>query len=355
MSILTLNEACTFVTEIELSEKLYESEKNCIFVEIEPTARIDDIDRFCRFVKHNSSVNLIIIGILNCSDEELPSDFLMSFDILLTDSRISQLPAFVEDISIAIQELDKMISRYTQPALVLAHLLRQKAYQNVSQGLVLESLSYGMLQSGSQFKAWLNQRGDISQVLDGKPVVLSKRSDESLEIYLNRPERSNAFSSDMRDQLFEFLRIARFDETVRRVQLHGLGKSFCSGGDLAEFGLVDFPPDGHIIRMHRSPALSAHSVADKLAVYLHGVCAGAGIEIPAFASKVFGTESVEIFLPEISMGLIPGAGGTVSLPRRIGPQKTAYLAMSGKTLSLAEALAWGLIDEAVDYEPNYLG
>ena len=62
---------------------------------------------------------------------------------------------------------------------------------------------------------------------------------------------------------------------------------------------------------------------------------------------------MEIFLPEISMGLIPGAGGTVSLPRRIGPQKTAYLAMSGKRLPLSEALAWGLIDEAVEYEPNY--
>ena len=353
MSILTFNEACSFVKEIVLSEKLYESESSCIFVEIDPTAGIDDIDRFCSFVNHNNSVNLVIVGILNCSDEELPSNFLKSFDILLTDSRLSRLPAFVEDISIAIQELDEMISLHTQPALVLAHLLRQKAYQNVSQGLVLESLSYGMLQSGSQFKAWLNQRGDIARVLDEKPVVLASRSDESLEIYLNRPERSNAYSSDMRDQLFDFLQIARFDEAVTKVKLHGLGKSFCSGGDLAEFGSVDFPPDGHIIRMHRSPALSSHSIADKLEVYLHGVCAGAGIEIPAFASRVFGNESVEIFLPEISMGLIPGAGGTVSLPRRIGPQKTAYLAMSGKTLSLSDALAWGLIDEAVEYEPNY--
>ena len=353
MSILTFNEACSFVTEIAFSEKLYESETSCIFVEIDPTAGIDDIDRFCSFVNHNNSVNLVIVGILNCSDEELPSNFLKSFDILLTDSRLSRLPAFVEDISIAIQELDEMISLHTQPALVLAHLLRQKAYQNVSQGLVLESLSYGMLQSGSQFKAWLNQRGDIARVLDEKPVVLASRSDESLEIYLNRPERSNAYSSDMRDQLFDFLQIARFDEAVTKVKLHGLGKSFCSGGDLAEFGSVDFPPDGHIIRMHRSPALSSHSIADKLEVYLHGVCAGAGIEIPAFASRVFGNESVEIFLPEISMGLIPGAGGTVSLPRRIGPQKTAYLAMSGKTLSLSDALAWGLIDEAVEYEPNH--
>ena len=353
MSILTFNEACSFVTEIALSEKLYESETSCIFVEIDPTAGINDIDRFCSFVNHNNSVNLVIVGILNCSDEELPSNFLKSFDILLTDSRLSRLPAFVEDISIAIQELDEMISLHTQPALVLAHLLRQKAYQNVSQGLVLESLSYGMLQSGSQFMAWLNQRGDITRVLDEKPVVLASRSDELLEIYLNRPERSNAYSSVMRDQLFDFLQIARFDEAVTKVKLHGLGKSFCSGGDLAEFGSVDFPPDGHIIRMHRSPALSLHSIADKLEVYLHGVCAGAGIEIPAFASRVFGNESVEIFLPEISMGLIPGAGGTVSLPRRIGPQKTAYLAMSGKTLSLSDALAWGLIDEAVEYEPNY--
>ena len=207
MSILTFNEACSFVTEIALSEKLYESETSCIFVEIDPTAGIDEIDSFCSFVNHNNPVNLVIVGILNCSDEELPSNFLKSFDILLTDSRLSRLPAFVEDISIAIQELDEMISLHTQPALVLAHLLRQKAYQNVSQGLVLESLSYGMLQSGSQFKAWLNQRGDIARALDEKPVVLASRSDESLEIYLNRPERSNAYSSDMRDQLLTFFKL----------------------------------------------------------------------------------------------------------------------------------------------------
>tara|TARA_B100001559_G_scaffold295454_1_gene277865 strand:- start:333 stop:1400 length:1068 start_codon:yes stop_codon:yes gene_type:complete len=354
MSILTFNEACDFVTDIALNEKLYESEKTCIFVEIDPAARINDTKRFRRFVEHSNSVNLIIIGILNCTHEELPADFLMSFDILLTDSRTSNLPVPVDDITITIQELHERISLHTQPSLVLTHLLRQKAYQNVSQGLVLESLSYGMLQGGSQFKAWLSQRGDMSQVLDEKPAVLATRSDESLEIYLNRPERSNAFSSDMRDQLFDFLQIARFDETVTRVKLHGLGKSFCSGGDLAEFGLVDFPPDGHITRMYRNPGLSAHFIADKLEVYLHGVCAGAGIEIPTFASKIFGDESVKIFLPEISMGLIPGAGGTVSLPRRIGPQKTAYLAISGKTLSSDEALAWGLIDEVIDYEPNYL-
>ena len=96
------------------------------FVEIDPTAGIDDIDRFCSFVNHNNSVNLVIVGILNCSDEELPSNFLKSFDILLTDSRLSRLPAFVEDISIAIQELDEMISLHTQPALVLAHFCVRK-------------------------------------------------------------------------------------------------------------------------------------------------------------------------------------------------------------------------------------
>ena len=69
MSILTFNEACSFVKEIVLSEKLYESESSCIFVEIDPTAGIDDIDRFCSFVNHNNSVNLVIVGILNCSDD----------------------------------------------------------------------------------------------------------------------------------------------------------------------------------------------------------------------------------------------------------------------------------------------
>lgn len=96
--------------------------------------------------------------------------------------------------------------------------------------------------------------------------------------------------------------------------------------------------------------MSVQRLSDKTIAYLHGTCAGAGIEIPSFASKVIVDESVNIFLPEIAMGLIPGAGGTVSIPNRIGRQRTAYLAVTGNSISSETALEWGLADEILGSE-----
>ncbi|MBT94450.1 MAG: enoyl-CoA hydratase [Acidimicrobiaceae bacterium] len=350
MSVLTFTEACDFIADPFLNQTIYEDNIKVVFVEIDPSAHIDNIDYFLRFVKDSHSVNLIIVGILNCGNEDLSEDFLASFDILLTDSQTSHMPVFVNDLSETILELEVKINSNPQASLVLTQLLRQKSYKSVSSGLLLESFAYGMLQNGSEFKDWLEQRGDIHQSIDSEPDVLAERFDRRLDICLNRPNRSNAFSSSMRDHLFEILQVASIDETITKVELHGSGNSFCSGGDLAEFGLVPYSPDGHLTRMYRHPGLSVHVIAEKMEVYLHGVCAGAGIEIPAFAARVLADESVEIFLPEVSMGLIPGAGGTVSLPRRIGPQKTAFLGISGRKITFSEALTWGLIDEVASYK-----
>jgi enoyl-CoA hydratase/carnithine racemase len=78
---------------------------------------------------------------------------------------------------------------------------------------------------------------------------------------------------------------------------------------------------------------------------LQGACVGAGVELPAFAAQVSASEDAFFQLPELAMGLVPGAGGTVSLPRRIGRQRTAWLALSGQRLDAETALAWGLVDE----------
>ena len=72
---------------------------------------------------------------------------------------------------------------------------------------------------------------------------------------------------------------------------------------------------------------------------------GAGVELAAFAGRVTAPAGTTFRLPEVSMGLIPGAGGTASIPRRIGRWRTLYLALSGVVLDAATAAQWGLIDE----------
>jgi enoyl-CoA hydratase/carnithine racemase len=86
------------------------------------------------------------------------------------------------------------------------------------------------------------------------------------------------------------------------------------------------------------------AAGDRTTAYLHGPCVGSGIELAAFCGTVRAQPDTTISLPEVRLGLIPGAGGTVSLPRRIGRQNTAWLALSGRAIDAATALDWGLVD-----------
>ena len=79
-----------------------------------------------------------------------------------------------------------------------------------------------------------------------------------------------------------------------------------------------------------------------------GACVGAGVEMAGFARRITATKAAWFQLPELAMGLLPGAGGCVSLVRRIGRQRTAWMILSGKRISARQALDWGLVDSLVD-------
>jgi enoyl-CoA hydratase len=214
-------------------------------------------------------------------------------------------------------------------------------------GLVAESFVYSTLQSGAEFNAWLAARPKPSSKKspENEPACRLQRDGGRLGITLTRPARHNAFSRAMRDALVEGLQLALLDASIEEVVLRGEGASFCSGGDLDEFGSLSNPAMAHAIRTTRSPALLISRLANRTRVELHGACLGAGIELPAFCDRICATEDAFFALPEVGLGLVPGAGGTVSLPRRIGRQRTAWLGLSGSRIDSRTALAWGLVDE----------
>ena len=135
------------------------------------------------------------------------------------------------------------------------------------------------------------------------------------------------------------------DTSVTQVHLFGAGADFCSGGDLGEFGAVSDPTTAHVIRTSRSAARLLGIVGGRVTAHLHGACIGAGIELPASAHRVIARPDTRVQLPEIAMGLIPGAGGTATVRRRIGRHRTAWLALTGRTIDAGTALAWNLVDE----------
>jgi hypothetical protein len=232
-------------------------------------------------------------------------------------------------------------------ALALVQLLRSSPCVSTYAGLVAESFVYSTLQSGAEFSDWLaaRPRSRSTRPPDEGPACRLERDAGRLEITLARPTRHNAFSREMRDAFVEALQLALADSSIEEIVLRGDGDSFCSGGDLDEFGSLPDPAKAHAIRTTRSPALLIGRLSARIRVELHGACLGAGIELPAFADRVVATEDAFFQLPEVGLGLIPGAGGTVSLPRRIGRQRTAWLGLSGSRIDAQTALAWGLVDE----------
>ncbi|HSB96750.1 MAG TPA: enoyl-CoA hydratase/isomerase family protein, partial [Spongiibacteraceae bacterium] len=138
------------------------------------------------------------------------------------------------------------------------------------------------------------------------------------------------------------------DASIERVAISGNGACFSTGGDVDEFGSVADGISAHTIRSLRLPANLLVQCAARLTFNVHSACIGAGVEIPAFGHRVNATRNAFFQLPELQFGLIPGAGGCVSLPRRIGRQRTAYMALSMKKINAATALDWGLIDAIVD-------
>jgi len=230
-------------------------------------------------------------------------------------------------------------------AAALAQLLRASEGASIEAGLVQESLVYSMLQAGPEFAAWCARRGPPRLRPPPKgPAVLAVREGDRLHVTLARPEKRNAFSSAMRDGLVEALRVAACDAAIREIVLEGQGPAFCSGGDLDEFGTLPDPATAHLVRTTRSAARLLAACAERVRAEVHGACVGAGVELPAFAARVVARADARFWLPELDLGLIPGAGGTVSLPRRIGRQRTAWLALSRRPIDAETARRWGLVD-----------
>ena len=248
----------------------------------------------------------------------------------------------VPDPAGALGGLAAAVTARPRAAAVLCQLLRLNEGRSLAEGLLAESFAYSMLLAGPEFAAWNGGREVPAPRPSDQPVVVGSDGD-AVTITLNRPELRNAYDSRTRDALVDVLRGLAALPDPPPVVLAGNGPSFCSGGDLSQFGTTPDPVTAHAARTARSPGLLLHRLGATARV--HGACVGAGIELPAFCRRMVATPDATFRLPEVAMGLVPGAGGTASITARVGRQRTAYLALSGEAVGAGVALAWGLIDE----------
>jgi hypothetical protein len=290
----------------------------------------------------------LLVGLTSQAPPETLRPLLTALDLTLVPGGAG--PATRECVAVGDPEaeaaaLAAVTAGVPQAALVLGQVLRATEGRPVPAALDVESFAYSALLGGTEFRRWLGERGERPPPPLAAEPVLARREGTVLRVTLNRPERRNAYGRQLRDGLADALRVALLDPDVERVVLDGAGPGFCSGGDLAEFGTAPDLATAHFVRTQGGAGLLMHRLRGRIEVRVHGACVGAGVELPAFAGSVAAAAGATFTLPEVAMGLIPGAGGTVSIPRRIGRWRTLYLALTGRPLGVATALAWGLVDD----------
>jgi hypothetical protein len=289
----------------------------------------------------------VVVGMSRSGTAHVPSG---GVDVALTRASAPPSPwVTVADLDAAVGDLSEAAAVSPEASATLVQVLRSGRPDSLSHDLLVESLAYSTVQGGPEFSRWRAARRPRTRSADPGAVVAVERDGPRLSVTLNRPEVRNAYGASMRDQLCEALSLACADPSLTDVHLYGGGPDFCSGGDLDEFGTLTDPTTAHLVRTARSAAHLLGALGERVTAHLHGACVGAGVELTALAHRVVAEPDTWFRLPEVSMGLIPGAGGTATLPRRIGRHRTAWMALTGARVDASTAHAWGLVDEIADH------
>jgi enoyl-CoA hydratase/isomerase-like protein len=307
---------------------------------------IVDLDLDAREPAPSDSPASIVIGIDR--QGSIPDDADKRCDLLLTARADPPRPWIGvpgRGFDTELATLRVAAGRHPFAATALAQVLRAGAPLPVGDALVLESFAYSTLLGGSEFKAWIGAHPPTSAGPDSGRRLRLEREADTFSIWLSNPDRHNAIDAKMRDDLTEALRLAVLDPSVTAVRLLGDGRAFSVGGDVEEFGTTSDTATAHQIRCLHSPTRLLDTLRARTSAFLHGACIGSGIEIPAAAGRVIAAPGSWFQLPEVGMGLIPGAGGTVTIPRRIGRHRTLYWCLTGRKLNVRTACDWGLVDE----------
>lgn len=179
---------------------------------------------------------------------------------------------------------------------------------------------------------------------DASPVKLDRRGAVAV-LTLDRADRRNALS---RDALLAFGRLGRElvdDPEVRALVITGTGdKAFCAGADLKERQGMSPDDVRRQVGLYRTElGVLARSPKPVIAA-INGVAFGGGLELALLCDLRVAAPHAELALPETSLGIIPGAGGTQRLPRVVGEARAKEMILLGRKLTAAEALAWGLVN-----------
>lgn len=172
-------------------------------------------------------------------------------------------------------------------------------------------------------------------------VVKLERHDEVGIVTVNSPP-VNALSAAVRGGILECIKAAVADPAIKGIVLTCAGRTFIAGADITEFGKPPKPPalNDVLAEIENSPK--------PVVAAIHGTALGGGLEVALACHFRVAVKEAKLGLPEVKLGLLPGAGGTQRLPRAVGPELAVKMIVGGDPIGAAEALKNGLIEEIVE-------
>jgi enoyl-CoA hydratase len=178
-----------------------------------------------------------------------------------------------------------------------------------------------------------------------KKYLLVEIKDGIATLTINRPESLNALNSALLEELEAAFHELGSDPAVKVIILTGAGeKAFVSGGDIKEMLALDVPGARAFSRNGQRLVLFLESLPKPVLAAVNGYALGGGLELALACDFIYAAEKARFGLPEVTLGVLPGFGGTQNLARWIGPQRAKELIFTGKILTAAEAHAWGLVN-----------
>ena len=184
-------------------------------------------------------------------------------------------------------------------------------------------------------------------------AILSETTDRVTTITLNRPDKLNAFSGTMRQDLLAALKTAADDEKTRVVVMTGAGRGFCAGGDVEFMSDLQKKNDvaafRTLLQAGRDVVLQIGEMPKVVIAAINGIAAGAGCNLALACDYRIASDQAKLSESFVRIGLHPDWGGTWLLPRLVGRSRAMELLATGRAVDAAEALAIGMVDRVAPH------
>jgi enoyl-CoA hydratase/carnithine racemase len=178
-------------------------------------------------------------------------------------------------------------------------------------------------------------------------IIYDKDERGIVRLTLNRPDVLNAVNLRMRDEFWDALHAFRDDPDARVLVIRGAGRSFSAGADISEFGTAPSYVEARRARQERDLWGFLLHLPKPIVAAIHGHALGAGLEMSLLCDLRIASDDASFGLPEVSLGYIPSAGGTQTLPRSIPPGVAMHMILSGDPIDAAEAYRLRLVHRVV--------